>query len=187
MRIDKKLNLVIPIVDEKDHEVAFVHSTPISEDVFDKYYLVISKTFAHLYGEGIGQIGGPRVADKILRDAAKDLKIWETPDGVQRGLMAEIYRLTNVMSVRKEGGWGMTPYEVARNDGIVTKEDASEVEAAIIFFIVGSAMHRKSQIPFNVGVPLELLGARIESSDAMTFMNSLTTSTKAGNSGAKAA
>jgi hypothetical protein len=174
-------------VDEQDKEVAFVHSTPISAEVFDKYYLVISKVFSQLYEEGVGRIGGPRIADKLLRDVAKEMKIWDTPDGVQRGLMAEIYRLTNVMSIKKEGGWELLPYELARKNSIVSAGDASEIEAAIVFFIVLSATHRKSQIKALVGIPLSMLDARITSLGCTEYMNSLTTATPAASSGEKAA
>ena len=61
MHINRKLNLVIPI-ERADGSQIFTHSTPISAEVFDKYFLVIAKTFSAIYSEGLGPLGGPRVA-----------------------------------------------------------------------------------------------------------------------------
>ena len=60
MRLDNKLNLITEI-ETDDKATIFVHSTPISRDVFEKYFLVISKTFASIISEGLSFISGPRV------------------------------------------------------------------------------------------------------------------------------
>ena len=56
MKINRALNLVIPIDSEKGQ--LFVHSTPISREIFEQYFLVISKTFAAIFSEGLGAIAG---------------------------------------------------------------------------------------------------------------------------------
>ena len=75
MKIDKKLNLVIPI--ETDDGTLYVHSMPIRREIFDTYFLVLSKTFAAIHGEGLGEIAGPRVAALILKKIAMDTGMWE--------------------------------------------------------------------------------------------------------------
>jgi len=197
LKINKRLNLVIPIfedlpedADEQTKEaaqpIAYVHSTPISADTFDRYYLVIAKTYAAIYSEGLGMVGGPRVADKLLKTIATDMKIWDSVGGVKMGLMEEIYRLTNVIAVNPtKGGWEPYQWGDAKKLGIISNEDASEVEAALIFFMCCSTMHRRSQVETLAGAAMKLWGARIESLDCMAFMNSLTTSTAIGTTGEK--
>ena len=51
MRLDKKLNLVIPI--EDDERTIYVHSMPISKQVFEANVFIISKTLSVLYEEGL--------------------------------------------------------------------------------------------------------------------------------------
>src|SRR5271154_5947554 len=112
MRLDRKLNLIIPIVRD-DKSNIFVHSTPLSSEVFDTYFLVIAKTFSAIYAEGLGIIAGPRVADKMLRKVAKDMGVWDTKGGVQDGLIAEMHRLTNVVCAGKRG-WEALPFADAQ-------------------------------------------------------------------------
>jgi len=99
MKLDKALNLVIPI--DQDEGRIYVHSTPISLEVFEKYFLAISKTFAAIYSEGLNVLAGPRVAALMLRRVSDDL-------GLDTGLIDEIRRLSNVIVSGKA-----VPLEVA--------------------------------------------------------------------------
>ena len=123
MRIDKKLNLVIP-VDGTARGTIYVHSTPISRDVFEKYFMVLSKTFAQIYKQGLDIYAGPRVAALLLRKTAEEMDVLDGFDGVENGLMAEMLRLTNVI-YSDEGGWRTMPYEDAVNQKILDSEDVS--------------------------------------------------------------
>lgn len=185
MRINRNLNLVVPI-ERADGSQVFVHSTPISSDVFDAYFLPIAKTFSAIYSEGLGVISGPRIADKLLRKISTDMGIWEGPGGVQAGLVAEIRRLTNVFVPGKRG-WEMVPFDDAKAAHTIEPDDAVEIEAALTFFTLVSAMHRKSDLPGILGGALRLWGSRTESLSCTEFMNSLPTLTESGNSGKAAA
>jgi hypothetical protein len=184
MKIDKKLNLVIPVTQDDDSKI-YVHSTPISSEVFDTFFLPIAKTFSAIYSEGLGIIAGPRVADKLLRKVSKDLGIWDGPDGVQMGLINEIHRNTLVLAAGKKG-WEMIPFDHAARD-ILSKDDVAEIEAALTFFTVASAMHRKSDQAEILGGAMKLWGAQIESLTSTEYMNSLRTSTAVASIGATAA
>ena len=70
MKINRALNLVIPV--ELESGTVYIHSTPISREVFEEFYLVISKTFTRIFTEGLGAIGGARIANLMLRDVAKE-------------------------------------------------------------------------------------------------------------------
>lgn len=186
MRINKSLNLVIPITDAEDKITAYVHSSPISSDVFDAFFLPIAKTFSSIYGQGLGMLAGPRIADKLLKKISIEMDVWEGPTGVQAGLVSEIHRLTNVLTVGKSG-WETLPFGVAKSKGIIDSDDAAEVDAALIFFTVCSVMHRKSDVPGILGGAMKLWGAQIESLNSTEYINFLTKSTPAEHSGATAA
>jgi hypothetical protein len=164
----------------------FIHSTPISADVFETYFLVIAKTFSAIYSEGLGAIAGPRIADKMLRKVATEMGAWDGPGGVSQGLFAEIRRLTNIM-VSGGKGWEMLPYEGAQANGTLDATEASEVDAAIVFFTLASAMHKKTELAEILDGAMKLWGARTESLSCTDFRSSLKTSTVRENSGATVA
>ena len=102
MRINKALNLVIPVDWEMGGQI-FVHSTPISREVFEQYFLVISKTFAAIFSQGLGAVAGPRIAYLMLKKTAEDMGLWAGPAGVGAGLMNEMIRLSNVIMPDEKG------------------------------------------------------------------------------------
>jgi hypothetical protein len=183
VRIDKALHLIIP-VDRDDGAQIFVHSTPIGSDVFTTYYQVIGRVFNEIYTGGFGVLAGPRIAALLLRDVAKSTNAWEGPAGVERGLVAEIRRLTNVVAPGAHG-WEMVPFEEAVNKGVLDKTEASEVEGAITFFTVASCMHRRADRAILEGA-MKIWSARIESLTCSEFISSLPTSTGAASSGVRA-
>jgi hypothetical protein len=143
MRIDKRLNLVTEV--QTENGTMFVHSAPISREVFEKYFLVISKTFAAIISEGLSFISGPRIAALMLKKVATDSGVWEGNDGVNRGLMAEIRRLSNV-SMPSDNGWKSVPFQDVIDKGLMDEADVAEVEGLIAFFICASAMSRRVEI-----------------------------------------
>lgn len=186
MRIDRKLNFVIPIVDEDDKPYAYVHSAPISTDVFDKYFLPLARTYSSIFALGLGPIAGPRVADKLLKKTSMDIGIWEGPEGVQAGLISEIHRLTNVVTIGKNG-WETVPFGFAKQNKLLNDADIAEVEAAICFFCVTYAVHPRNKLSEYLGVASSLWTAQTTSSNSTEFANSLPTSTVVVSIGATAA
>lgn len=184
MRVSRSLHLVIPVTRADGTEI-YVHSTPISADVFETHFLVLSKTFAAIYGEGLGAIAGPRVANKLLKKIAKDLGTWDGPGGVERSLMAEIRRLTNVLAPGQRG-WETYPFDDAVTKGVLDREDGDEIEAAASFFTVASCMHRRADLKEILDGSMKLWGARTESLNCSEFMSSLQTSTAGASSGVRA-
>ena len=186
MRIDKRLNLVVPVFRE-DGSRMFVHSAPISSEVFENYFEIIGQVFTIIYTGGFNVFSGPRIAAMMLKKVAKERGIWEGPEGVKLGLVAEINRLTNVMAIGKNGGWEMIPFEDAKNKGMLEPFEISEVEGAVTFFILVSCMHKRvSQAEILAGAT-KLWDARTESLNCTDYMSSLQTLTAVENSGAKAA
>lgn len=185
VKLDKRLNFVVPVLDANDNPIAYVHSAPIDRTVFETYFLVVSKTFSAIYGEGLGSVGGPRVAALILKRVAQDMNMWDGPEGVQSGLVNEIRRLTNVI-MPGEDGWQTIPFEDAIRQNRIDADDAAEVENAITFFIVSSAMHRRNVLMTILDGAAKLWGALTTLSNCTEFAASLPTSKEAANFGVTA-
>ncbi len=197
MQINERLNLVIPIFGNdpptKDAEgkeieappIAYVHSMPISREVFEANYLLLSKTFAAIHGEGLGRTAGPRVAALLLNDIARQA-VGERGDAAayKAPLMNEIHRLSNVL-LPGERGWETMPYEDAVRHHKLDDDDLAEVENAIVFFTAYSAMHRKRVLAEVLPGAVKLWGADVSSLNATEFAASLQTSTGAGTSAPK--
>ena len=182
MRIDDKLNMVIPIQREGGH-VVYVHVAPLSRETFEANYLVMSKTFALIMAEGLTIVSGPRVAFLALKDVAKRMNIWEGPEGVERSLVNEMIRLSNV-AAPGENGWRTIPMHNAVTEGIFSEDELSEVLNAVTFFMLNSVMHKKDVLKPVLEGMCDLWGARISSLALMEFVGSLQTLTAGASIGA---
>ncbi len=183
MQLDKALNLVVP-VERDDGTTIYVHSTPVSREVFDRFFLVMAKTFSSLYTEGLGIAAGPRVAAKLLKSVASNMGEQQLAN-VQQGLIAEIRRLSNVIVPNETGGWTPMPLDVAISHNLIDRDDADEVENAVTFFTLASAMHKKREARVILAEAAKLWGAEITSQSFTTFAASLPTSTSVASTGEK--
>ena len=190
MRINKRLNLVIPLgrSDSAGDLGVVVHTTPISSEVFDEYFLPLSMTYAAIYSQGLGPIAAPRITDKLLKKISIDKGIWDSDSqrgivGVKQGLVGEIHRLTNVLAPG-EHGWKEYMYQEAKDLGILDADEVAEVDSAIVFFTVCSSMMRKNQVEKELGGAMKIWGARLEFYTFTELRDSLPTSTGTANSGA---
>ena len=202
LKINRSLNFVVPIYGDEIQKlgddgkpetkngkpvmvqpvVAYVHSTPIAGEVLEKYALILNQTFAGVFNLGLGVAAGPSAAMRLLKKIATDSESWEGEGGVERGLVEEIRRLTNVV-VPAEKGWHVLPLEQATAQKKIDAEDKAEVEAAIVFFIAVSAtLHRAQRKPM-LEAAAALWDARISSLNATAFASSLGTSTAIASSG----
>jgi hypothetical protein len=182
LNADRNLSLVVP-VERVDGTLLYVHSMPLSQEVFQRYFMVISKTFSQLYQENMALLGGPRVAAMMLRDVAQNTlrpdgsaDWWSGKDGVENGLMNEVRRLTNVV-VNDGSGWVPMPYMDALSRKLIDDEDVSEIEGALVFFMVNFAMHRRQARGPLLRSAAGLFQLQITSSSLSDFRSSLTTST----------
>lgn len=162
MKINNRLNLVVPLETE-DHGSVWVHSVPLRSEIFDKYYLVIAKTFAQIYAEGLNAVVGPRIAYRMLRTVAEEKEVWDTPDGVKNGLIAEIRRTSTVIH-SSSAGWAQITLDTAVSRGILSGDDLDEALSAIVFFICASAIHRKHDLE----AVLQAMGSLWETSTTLS-------------------
>jgi hypothetical protein len=181
LTINKKLNLVIPI--DTENGKIWVHSVPIAKEVFESNYLVLTKTLSNLYANGIGPSFSPRIALYCLKDTAKEID--ETND-VSSNLLNEIYRLTNVL-MPSNGQWQTIPFVEVKNKKLIDEQYLSEVENAIVYFIVASAVHLKSELQMAFLGLKNSWSAQTTLLTVTEFGNYLLTLTKDESSGEKSA
>lgn len=174
MKVDRKLNLVVPI--ERPEGVIYVHAAPISREVYERHFLVMAKTHAAIFDQGLHFNSGPRVAALMLRQYAEKLGVWDGEDGVQAGLMAEIRRLANVIAPNGKG-YSALPLDVALAQGQVDEDEIGEVESEIVFFTLECCLRKKAQLPIFLAPMHRLCGSSSTSLDATAFAGSLKIST----------
>jgi hypothetical protein len=190
VKIDKKLNLVIPL--EFEDETVYIHSIPIGWETFDKYFLVLSKTYSAFYSEGLTAISGPRVAAKLLRTIAQNtlrsagVSWWEGDDGVELGLMAEIRRLSNILILLPQQGWQSRPLQVAIDQKTLTEEDVSEAMNQIVFFTVCSVVAPRQDRQRLIAGGAATSNSLTTLLTPMEYANSLRISTVTEDTGKKA-
>ena len=175
-RINNKLNIVIP-VDETSLGTVYVHATPISRATFERFYDVLGATFTALYQKRLNLFSGPKVTSLLLRDTAKELGRWDGPDGIERGLLPEIWRLTNV-AVLGDRGWEAIPYHDAVAKKVFDDDDQAEVENAVCFFTVNSAVMPKGQLGTILAGMESLWGVQVTSLSCTEFAAGLPRSTE---------
>lgn len=181
MKIDKRLNLTFPLQDEFGNTL-HVHSTPVAFPVFQKYFLLMSKAFSAMYQEGLSVVGGPRVAAMMLRQLAEDQGPEVLAD-LEKNLLAEIKRLTNVLAPLPNGGYDMMPLDDALKGGLISEEDFSEAEGQITFFTLASHMHKRATLRPILEHMAGMWGQEITSLNATEYMNSLPISTTGASTG----
>jgi hypothetical protein len=175
--LNRKLNIVFTIDTEKGP--VHVHSTPIGRATFEDNYLVICKAFTQVYSHGLGAMTGPRIAALLLRDEAKKLDMWER---TQQSLMAEVYRLTNVIAPG-DTGWETYPFIVSKQRGILNEDEAAEVENCIIYFTCASSVRLRAELAVATEGLSTLWGAQTTSSNVTDFQRSLPTWTPEESTG----
>lgn len=183
MQINRALNLVVPV--ETDNGVVYIHSTPLLKETYKHYFLVLSKTFAAIFSEGLNVIAGPRIAAQMLETIARNMNIWDDYEGaigVERGLMGEIRRLSNVI-MPTDMGWKNVPLAEAAMHNYLHADDIEEAEGYIVFFILVSAISKRSMHPSMWESMAGIWGTQTTSLDCTGYRNSLQTSSAAANTG----
>lgn len=189
--VDKRLNLVIPIVRD-DETRLYIHATPLRPETFEVYHLVLAKTFSAFALNGLDPRSGPSVAALILKDVAKatmrgpDQTWWDGSDGVggEAGLMAEIRRLSNAVVATPDKGWTTLPLALALTQGLLSAEEAAEVDSLLAFFTVVSLVAPRADRARLVRGEAVVHDLLTTLSDCTAFAASLRTSTPAANTGA---
>lgn len=197
MQITPDLRLVLPVRrDENGATLIHGYHSPISREVFEANYRILSAAQAALFGKGLvfAARSGPRIAalrllDEGRRDAAERGEFdddGKPRDGGAGALLAELKRST-VVFVPGAQGWDQLPIDAAINARHIDIEDWREAESAIAFFTSGYAMAPRAGRQKMAEALAGVMGASITSSDAMAFGASLPRLNQAAPGAAKAA
>jgi hypothetical protein len=175
LKLDRKLNIVLTVETETSGQV-FVHSTPISREVFRKYFREIGKTFAELFSGGLSVIAGPGLAYLMLEKTAQDMGTWEGSDGVANGLINEIVRLSAIMVSGPEG-WKSQPLQTAITRKLLSQDELEEVLSELVFFTCVSSVNKSGTAEGVLRSAHTLWGSQATALGSTAFLNSLQTST----------
>lgn len=183
MQLDRRLNIVLPI--ERGSDTLYVHATPISRAIFETYYLVLAKAWSALVGHGLNTAAAPGVALLLLRETAQAMDRWQGANGIEQGLLPEIFRLTNVLMPSPQG-YQVVPFEEVRRNKSIDDDDLAEVENILVFFTLASVVPpKRDREGIIVGIAA-VWNAQTTSSNSTEYLNSLPTLKETGSSGEKA-
>ena len=196
MQINENLNLVVPIrSDDKGVQVYGFH-TPISREVFEANYRILSATKSALASKGTyyQMDAGPRITSLTIKDEARkdaaergDLDESGKPrDDTAVALLAEIKRLTMILAPSPDG-WDSIPVDVAIQQKVIDAEEWQEAESSIAFFTCHYAMGRRGERAGIARATASLLKGSSTSSPLSEFCASLMTLTKVAPSVKRAA
>lgn len=185
LSINRKMNIVVPI-EREDGSKIYIHSTPISTPTFEKYFLVLAKTFSAFAENGVVVTSAPSIARLTLKQVAEstprtgDSSWWVGDDGVggSGGLIEDIVRMSNVIN-----GEEIRPLKDHLISGSFTEEDKNEVLSLLIFFIVVSHIPPRLDRADLLRGMASIYHLGLTYSTPTDYANSLKTSTSAANTG----
>lgn len=181
MKINRAMNLIVPV--ETELGTAYIHSTPISKEVYKQHFFILSKTFAAIFSEGLGVVAGPRIAYMMLEQVSTGKGVWEGADGVRNTLVNEIIRLSNLVYPVEGKGWDTKPLDVALDSDIV---DLDDVIGELVFFTCVSAINKPVQAKGLMDAVAGLWNSATTSLGLMAWIDSLVTSKPIASSGGTA-
>lgn len=190
MKIDKRLNIVLTVQRETGGDI-HVHSMPISREIYEAHFLLLSKTISSMYSEGLPYGTCCRVAMLMLKRIADELD-GRDPNGVPVNrqavdtFLAEVWRLTNV-AMLTDTGWQTRPFQQAMTQ--MDPEDVAEVQNYLVFFTAASRVHKMTELssekPPGMYVIWRASGAVLTPLTVTEYANSLPISMPAENTGVK--
>lgn len=181
MRIDDHLRIVIPI-----SKGINAYHTPISREVFEIHYRIISATQARIFGKGLlyaaqsgTMIARLRLLDEGRIDAAERGEFddnGDPKDGGALDLLKEIKRLTMILAPGTDG-YDFLPVDVAISTGVIDTDDWLEVESSILFFTCPYAIAKKKKKSVIAKAICGVMEASTTSLDPTEWIASLPKST----------
>lgn len=181
LSINRRLNIVLQ-VERADKSVAHVHSVPIASEIFESHATFLMKTMSSMYSDDFSPAVCSRMAYIRMRELiAADPQRW---GNIENTLLAEIWRLTNVI-VPTPQGYQTIPFDELKNGNTphLDADDVRDVKNYICFFTVASWAHARQERE-QLYEMLTKYGAQITSLDATAYLRSLPTSSQDVNTGA---
>jgi hypothetical protein len=179
MVIDAALKLVIERAREADGATFYVYAQAISRNTAKEFWRVIQAAVGKLYFGGGNPTIAPRFAAEAIREAAKEMGLSER---VEQHLIGEIKRLAIVVAPGA-AGWENMPFEEALKRGVLSEDEADELESAIAFFTLAWRFHSTNERTGLISSAVTLWRARTTSSSFTEFLASFPTLKETGSSG----
>ena len=189
MKINENLDIVLDIRQNEDGKPTLrVFHVPISRDVFELNYRILSATFSEVWAPGSfhAMSVGPRISSMVLKDVARRQSEAsdETPDdrtNPAASFLSEIKRLSMILCPTPSG-WEKIPVQSAISKGIIDEEEWQEVESVLVFFTCAFHLAKRSERESRMKILLGLLKGQPASSLSMESTDSLPISMPTGTS-----
>ena len=182
MKINRRLNLAFT-VEREDGSIIHVHHVPISEEIFDANWRVLTKAVTSMYSDVYMPLVAARIGYRMIRDVATFMKM--DMDALELGFFSHVWRLTTLILPERPDP---VPLDVAFASNLLDSEELSEVRNCICFFTAASWVHPRNEL---AGMYQLLAGENNTSGkltgswSVMEYAISLRTSKPAENTGAK--
>jgi hypothetical protein len=170
--ITSDFNLAIP-VQETDTRVLWIHSKPVSKEIFKKFFMPLSKAFSQLHAEGINVLAGPKVAAYLLEEIAENMGQGAI---IRAGFINEIRRITTVC-VLGDKAWETMPLEVAAKRNKMSEDLVDEATAAAVFFTLNWHGLPRQARKMMIQMAADLHNWQLTSLDSTAWADSLPIST----------
>lgn len=185
MRLDEKLNLVLPVRESPDGKpFSFAVHTPISREVFEISFRILSLTKAALFSKGLPfAFGtGPGIARLTLLDEAKRDEAERGEGAVlqAKAILQELKRLTMIVGPGPSG-YSAIPVDSALGSGLMDKEEWEEAESALLFFTLAFSLVKMKDRKMVMESTASILGGSLTSQTPSEFAVSCQTSTTEGS------
>jgi hypothetical protein len=191
-QINTALNLAFPVrwaerIIEKDGKpdtvvepLVWAYHTPISREIFDANYRIISAANMEIFSKGVAFAAesGPIIAALALRDASRqralELGIIDENTDPGTALMLELKRLTMILAPGATG-FEYLPVDIALQKKVIDADDWREAESSVAFFTCGLWMARRTIREVRREALALVLRGLITSLQPMEFVASLRT------------
>jgi hypothetical protein len=180
--LDKRLNLVLE-VERDDKSVVYVHSIPISRQMWKTHYTFIAMAVNSMYSDGFPPSMCARMCYQRMQELAVEHK--DRFGDLPRTLFAEIWRLTNVLVPSDSGYQDIPFFHMIKGDKELDQDNVEEVQNFICYFTGASWVHglsRKDREAFQQ-LMTKGFGVRITASPLTEFKNSIPTLKSEENTG----
>lgn len=136
--LDKRLNLVLE-VERDDKSVVYVHSIPISRQMWKTHYTFLSMAITSMYDDGFPPSMCARICYQRMQELAEQHK--DRFGDLSRTLFAEIWRLTTILVPTDHGYEDIPFYNVMKNGKDLDQDNIEEVQNFICYFTAASWVH----------------------------------------------
>jgi hypothetical protein len=140
--LDKRLNLVLE-VERDDKSICYIHSAPISRNLWKTHYTFLSMSINSLYADGFPPSTCARIIYNRMLEIAEQQK--DRFGNLSKTLFPEIWRLTNVLVPTDQGFDTVSFYDAMRDPKILDQDNVEEVQNFICFFTAASWVHGLSR------------------------------------------